>query len=52
MFSKERESHILWPIINYNFNNFSNVPAFELPTTNVLFKTYIASMPTHLPTAN
>ncbi|AXF96745.1 lipoprotein [Spiroplasma phoeniceum] len=52
MFSKEREAHTLWPIINYNFNNPSNVPAFELPTTNVLFKTYIASMPTHLPTAN
>lgn len=49
-FTKEREAHTLWPIINYNFNNPSNVPAFELPTANVLFKTYIAVMPTYLPT--
>lgn len=48
-FNKDKEAHTLAPIINYDFNNSEIVSAFELPKQNVLFKTYLVTMPSKLP---
>ncbi|WHQ37417.1 hypothetical protein [Spiroplasma sp. SV19] len=48
-FNKNKEAHTLAPIINYDFNNSGTVAAFELPKQNILFKTYLAVVPSKLP---
>ncbi|WP_425379696.1 hypothetical protein [Spiroplasma endosymbiont of Stenodema calcarata] len=49
-FTKDKEAHTLAPLINYDFNNSAVVSTFELPKQNILFKTYLAAIPTKLPT--